>query len=196
MKRMSLTRPLNGKLPALAAILFLASGCAFTETKTLAVEIRIPAPRPAAAPRAIRSRLVLIAKDTVAERNLSRTGKYALSEKTPLTSTLLPAAAGRMQAAGIEPLETGEAARSDGKIIITIRELEADLKGGFWKGTAILLAERYSRAGRLTGKWQTTGRGAHQDSRILAGAAGLAMGKALDSALKALPWEAIGRGAR
>ncbi|MDA0999230.1 MAG: hypothetical protein O2807_01765 [bacterium] len=190
------TRSLNGKLIALAAALFMASGCAFSETKSLVVEIRVPPVRPAAAPRPIRARFVLVAKDAVSERNLSRTGEYALSGKGALTSAILPAAAGRMQAAGIEPLESGETARADGMVVITIRELEVELKGGFWNGTAILVAERYNRAGRLNGKWEAAGKGSHQDSRVLAGAAGLAMGKALDSALKVIPWETIARGGR
>jgi hypothetical protein len=97
-----------------------------------------------------------------------------------------------MRAAGIEPLQEDEKAISSGRLHIVLIRLEAKLNKQSWFGSAALRAERYDRNSQLTGKWEAIGRGIHQDSRLFAGGAGLAMGKAISQALNKLPWQQIG----
>lgn len=171
-------------------LVFLAAGCVGTRNvKSYAVEVRILPAAPGNRP--LRARLVLSAADALEDPNLSRTDGYILREKTPLTTVLLKAAAGRMRAAGIEPLEEKEAALSSGRLIIVLTRLESKLVKQNWLSSAAIRAERYGKRGRLLGKWETVGRGIHPDSRLSAGGAGLAMGKALARALNKLPWSQI-----
>lgn len=176
----------------LPAALALASGCAsLAEVKNYRVEIRVPAP--ASRPAPAWARLVLIAVDALPEPNLSRTGEYSLREKSPLPSALLAAAAPRMRAAGIEPLEPREAEASSGRIVIRLTRLEVKLEGNHWLASAALTVESSDRTGRAAGRWESIGRGAQADTRIMAGAAGLAMGQAIAEALDRLPWAEVAR---
>ncbi len=174
-------------------LLLLAAGCGGTrKTKTYSVEIRV-LPM-AAGKRPLRARLVLSAADALENPNLSRTDEYILREKIPLTAILLKAAAVRMRAAGIEPLEEKEAALSSGRLVVVLTRLESKIVKQTWLSSAAIRAERYGKRGRLLGKWEAIGRGAHPDSRLFAAGAGLAMGKALSQALNKLPWDQIASG--
>ncbi len=171
-------------------LLLLAAGCGGAKKiKSYEVEIRV-LPM-AAGRRPLRVRLVLSAADALKNPNLSQTDEYILHEKTPLTATLLKAAAVRMRAAGIEPLEEKEAAVSSGRLVVVLTRLESKLLKRSWLSSAAIRAERYGKGGRLIGKWEAIGRGAHPDSRLFAAGAGLAMGKALSQALNKLPWGQI-----
>lgn len=175
---------------ALTLALFLAAGCSFTTPKKYRVDVRVPKIGKVAAAR--RARLVLRAADALTETNLSGTEEYVLQEKKPLTTVLLAAAADRMQAAGIEPLEESEAAISSGWLLVVLTRLQAKLEKRVWYASVSLRGEHYSKQGRAIGKWEVIGRGSHPDSRLAAGGAGLAMGKAISRALNKLPWQAIG----
>jgi hypothetical protein len=109
---------------------------------------------------------------------------------------MINAAANRMMAIGIEPLEESEAHLSSGRVLFVITRLEAKLVKHNWLASAELRAERYSKAGNLLGKWIAVGRGSYQDSRLFAGGAGIAMGNALSKALGKLPWRSIALGRR
>ncbi len=143
---------------------------------------------------ASRVRLVLRAADSLKEPNLSRTEEYYLSEKKPLSETLIKAAANRMAAIGIEPLEDSEAHLSSGRVVFVITRLEATLVKQNWLASVELRAERYSKEGKFFGKWNAIGRGSYQDSRLFAGGAGIAMGNAISTALGKLPWRSIALG--
>ncbi|MEE9275642.1 MAG: hypothetical protein V3V62_10080 [bacterium] len=180
---------------AALALLLLSGGCSFSETKQIEVEIRVPKAPARATPS--RAALVLVVTDAVTERNLSRSDDYILGEKTPLVSVLLDAAVARMRNAGIEPLQENEKAQATGRLVLSLTKLETSLDGRIWAAQAGLRAERYDKSGRRPmGRWESSGRGSHQDSRILSGAAGLAMGKAMGKALDNLPWAAIALGRR
>ena len=180
-------RALPRRLAPLLTAAALAAGCgALRETKTYQVEIRVPAP--AARPGPLRARLVLAAVDALPEPNLSRTEEFVLREKSPLASILLAAAAPRMRSAGLEPLEPREAATASGRIVIALTRLEAQLEGNRWLAGAALTAELTDRLGKVAGRWESAGRGAYDDNRIMAGAAGLAMGQAIAEAMDRLPW--------
>ncbi|OGL61640.1 MAG: hypothetical protein A3I72_04480 [Candidatus Tectomicrobia bacterium RIFCSPLOWO2_02_FULL_70_19] len=175
-------------VPSLA----LLAGCgAMQEVKHHQVEIRVPAP--AARPVPARARLVLLAADARQEPGLSRTEEYALREKAPLPTTLLAAAAPRMRAAGIEPLEDRESRMASGQIAVVLTRLEAKLEKTRWLASAALTVEAADNLGRPMGRWEAIGRGAHDDTRIMAGAAGLALGKAIGEALDRIPWAQVGR---
>ncbi len=170
-------------------LLLIAAGCATSEVKRYEIEVRVPSP--GAKPSPPRARLVLVAADALQEPNLSRSEEYVLRERAPLAGVLLRAAAEWMRAAGIEPLEAGEAERSSGRLVVVLTRLETKIEGSNWFASAALRAERTDGSGRVLGRWETIGRGAHQDSRIFAGASGLAMGKAIGEALNRLPWADI-----
>ena len=171
--------------------LALLAGCGgLQEVKRHQVEIRVPAP--AARPVPARVRLVLLAADARQEPGLSRTEGYALREKTPLSSTLLAAAAPRMRAAGLDPLETREGRMASGQVVVVLTRLEAKLDKTRWLASAALTVEAADNLGRPMGLWEAIGRGAHDDTRIMAGAAGLAMGQAIGEALDRIPWVQIG----
>lgn len=170
--------------------LLLTAGCGGgKKVQTYSVEIRVLPAAPGNRP--LRARLVLSAADALKNPNLSRTDGYILREHTPLTTVLLKAAAGRMRAAGILPLEEKEAALSSGRLVVVLIRLESKLLKQSWLSSAALRTERYGKDGRLLGKWEVIGRGAHPNSRLLAAGAGLAMGKALSQALNKLPWDQI-----
>jgi hypothetical protein len=172
--------------------LALPAGCASVqEVKRHQVEIRVPGPAARAAP--VRARFVLLAADALPEPNLSRTAEYVLREKAPLSSSLLAAAAPRMRAAGIEPLEAREGGMASGRVVVVLTRLEAGLEKTLWLASAALTVEAADPSGRPTGRWEAVGRGSHEDTRILAGAAGLAMGKAIAEALDRIPWDQMGR---
>ncbi len=174
----------------LIPFLLLAAGCGGTKkVKTYSVKIRVIPAAPGNQP--LRARLVLSAADALKNPNLSRTDGYILRENAPLTAVLLKAAAGRMRAAGIQPLEENEAALSSGRLVVVLTRLESKLLKQNWLSSAALRTERYGKTGRLLGKWETIGRGAHPNSRLFAAGAGLAMGKALSQALNKLPWDQI-----
>ena len=139
----------------------------------------------------IRTRLVLVGIDALSERNLSRSEEYHLKSKTPLISLILHAVAERMRAAGIEPLETTEAEHASGRLVISLTLLESRSVALNWRAGASIQAVLHSKGGAILGRWQGNGRGSHPDSRIRAGAADLAMGKAISQALSRLPWETI-----
>ncbi|MBI1724979.1 MAG: hypothetical protein HYR52_05010, partial [Candidatus Tectomicrobia bacterium] len=162
------------------------------EAKRHQVEIRVPAPAARAAPK-VRARFVLLAADALPEPNLSRTAEYVLREKAPLSSALLAAAVPRMRAAGIEPLEAREGGMASGRIVVVLTRLEARLEKTLWLASAALTVEAADPSGRLTGRWEAVGRGVHDDTRVLAGAAGLAMGKAIAEALDRIPWDQLSR---
>ena len=85
-------------------LLFFAAGCGGgKKIKSYAVDVRVLPAAPGKRP--LRARLVLSAADALKNPNLSRIDGYILREKTPLTTVLLKAVAGRMRAAGIMPLE-------------------------------------------------------------------------------------------
>lgn len=170
----------------------LLAGCAAPRIKQYQVEVRVPAFRQQAA-RA-RVGLVLAAADALREPNLSRTEEYVLREKTALTTVLIRAAAERMRAAGIEPLEASEEARASGGLILTLQRLETQLQDQRWFASALVRAERTGRDGKPLGRWESVGRGAYNDSRVRAGGAGLALGAAIGDALDRLPWSAIASG--
>ncbi len=171
-------------------LLFFAAGCGGgKKIKSYAVDVRVLPAAPGKRP--LRARLVLSAADALKNPNLSRTDGYILREKTPLTTVLLKAVAGRMRAAGIMPLEEKEAALSSGRLVVVLTRLESKLEKQNWLASAAIRAERYGRSGRPIGKWEAIGRGAHPDSRLSAGGAGLAMGKAISQALNKLPWNQI-----
>ena len=171
---------------------FIAAGCGSSNVKKYQVEIRVPMTSKAAP--ASRVRLVLRAADSLKEPNLSRSENYYLSEKKPLSETLIKAAANRMTAIGIEPLEDREAHLSSGRVLFVITRLETTLVKQNWLASAELRAERYSKEGKLLGKWNAIGRSSYQDSRLFAGGAGIAMGSALSDALGKLPWRSIALG--
>ncbi len=139
----------------------------------------------------VRTRRVLVGIDVLSERNLSRNEEYHLKSKTPLVSVLLRAAAERMRAAGIEPLETTEAEHASGRLVISLTLLESRSVALNWLAGASIQAVLHSKGGAILGRWQGNGRGSHPDSRIRAGAAGLAMGQAISQALSRLPWGTI-----
>lgn len=177
-------------LPLAAALL---AGCGgLQEVKSHQVEIRVPAP--AARPARVRARFVLLAADARPEPNLSRTDEYVLREKVPLPSTLLAAAAPRMRAAGLDPLEAPEAGMASGRIVVVLTRLEAKLEKNAWLASAALTVEAADSSGKLAGRWEAVGRGSYDDTRIMAGAAGLAMGRAIAEALDRVPWGRIGHG--
>jgi len=169
--------------------LFLVEGCSSTKVKNYQVEVRVPASDKVV--RAIRTKLVLQAADALKDPNLSQSEDYILREKTPLTKVLLTAAAARMRAKGIEPLEKSEAHLSSGLLLVILNRLEVSIKNRMWFASTVLRAEGYTKSGRLVRKWKAIGRGAHTDSRLGAGGAGLAMGKAISQALDNLPWKDI-----
>ncbi|MBI3126566.1 MAG: hypothetical protein HYZ11_03065 [Candidatus Tectomicrobia bacterium] len=188
-----MARSLARLLAPLAALALLA-GCAATqEARSQPVEIRVPAPRGRTAP--VRARYVLLAADALPEPDLARTKDYVLRAKASLASTLLEAAAPRMRAFGLDPLEAREAGMASGRLIVVLTRLEAALEKNRWEAAAVLTVEAAGSDGKLRGRWTSSGRGAHDDSRILGGGAGLAMGQAIGEALDRVPWEQIG-GAR
>lgn len=170
-------------------LLFFVEGCTSTKMKNYQVEIRVPASDKIV--RATRTKLVLHAADALKDPNLSQSEDYILKEKTPLTKTLLMAAAAQMRAKGIEPLEISEAHLSSGRLLVILNRLEVSIKNRMWFASTVLQAEGYTKSGRLVRKWKAIGRGAHTDSRLGAGGAGLAMGKAISQALGNLPWKDI-----
>lgn len=172
---------------------FIAPGCGGARTvKRYKVDIHVPNPPPGNRPR--RVRLVLKAIDALQEPNLSRTKEYILSEKTPLVTVLLKSTAERMRAFGIEPMEEREAVQSSGHLTVILTRLETQLQKQTWLASTSIRAELYDRSGRLSRTWETTGRGAYQDSRLFAGGAGIAMGNAISRALNKLPWNEISSG--
>jgi hypothetical protein len=183
---------LRAGLFVLVAIAVLTAGCSSTPLKKYEVAIRVPGPAKSAG--RVRVRLVLRAVDALTEPNLSRTEEYNLREKKPLPAVLLDASASRMRTAGIEPLEEKEASHSSGRLLIILTRLESVLQKSTWLASAAIRGERYSKRGRLAGKWEVIGRGSHSDSRLSAGGAGLAMGKAIAQALDKLPWRSIAPG--
>lgn len=191
MKWNSHRKPGFGMALALLILLPLfAAGCVGTR-KVKSYSVEIPLPPAAPANRPVRTRLILSAADALKNPNLSRTDEYILRENKPLPTVLLEAAAGRMRAAGILPLEETEAALSSGRLLIVLTRLESKLVKQNWLSSAAIRAERYGKDGRLLGKWETIGRGAYPNSRLLAAGAGISMGKALTQALNKLPWDQI-----
>jgi hypothetical protein len=183
-----------GLLATLLLPTFVAAGCGSSNVKKYQVEIRVPMTTKVSP--ASRVRLVLRAADSLEEPNLSRTENYYLSEKEPLSETLIKAAANRMTAIGIEPLEDREAHLSSGHVLFVITRLEATLVKQNWLASVELRTERYSKEGKLLGKWNAIGRASYLDSRLFAGGAGIAMGNALSKALGKLPWRSIALGLR
>ncbi len=173
----------------LALTAFMVAGCSTPRIKTYQIDVRVPEAAQGTQP--LRARLVLGAADSLKSPNLSQSEGYILREKKPLTEVLLDAVAGRMQAAGIEPLEEWEASVSSGRLLIVLVRLEAKIDKSLWFAAAALRAERYTKDKRLVGRWEVVGRGSHQDSRLFAGGAGVAMGKAISQALNKLPWRSI-----
>ena len=181
-----------GFLVLLLSSFFIATGCSSVNVKKYQVEIRVPMTSKIAPPSRIR--LVLRAADSLKDPNLSRTEEYVLTEKNTLSTTLIKAAANRMTAIGIEPLEDKEAHLSSGRVLFVITRLEAVLVKQNWLASTELRAERYSKEGKLLGKWSAIGRSSYQNSRLFAGGAGIAMGNAMSKALGKLPWRAIALG--
>jgi hypothetical protein len=176
-------------LSFLALAIFLAGGCASTKVKNYQVEIRVSAS--AKVTRAMRAKLVLRVADDLQDPNLSLSEEYILRGKKPHTAVLLDATEARMLAAGIEPLEEGEARLSSGRLLVILSRLEVTIQNRMWLASAELRGESYSKSGRLVREWKAIGRGTHPDSRVSAGGAGLAMGKAISQALDKFPWNEI-----
>ena len=175
-----------------ALAIFLAGGCSSTKVKNYQVEIRVSAS--AKVIRATRAKLVLQAADDLQDPNLSLSEEYILRGKKSHTAVLLKATAARMLAAGIEPFEEGEARLSSGRLLVILTRLEVTIQNRMWRASGELRGEVYSKSGRLVRKWKAIGRGTHPDSRVSAGGAGLAMGKAISQALDDFPWEEIAGG--